>query len=113
MTEEEGRPDEVADQHGKTRAQSNVRTEFEWDANYLFFTVREPFPTQTTGASIVFGRVTKETPLMLQLLMAENGTIFSDRIEKDFLEFNSGTQAVVSRHATISVLYRTLGQLTG
>jgi hypothetical protein len=28
--------------------------------------------------------------------MAENGVIFSDGIEKDFLEFNSGTQAVIA-----------------
>ncbi len=74
----------------------NVRTEFAWDADYLFFTVREPFPTHTTGASLVFGRVTPETPLQLESQMAENGVIFSDGIEKDFLEFNSGTQAVIS-----------------
>jgi NAD kinase len=79
--------------HGKLRL--NVKTEFAWDANYLFYTVREPFPTNTTGASLVFGRVTTETPLILQSRMAENGVIFSDGIEKDFLEFNSGTQAVV------------------
>ncbi len=77
------------------RLQTNVRTEFAWDANYLFFTVREPFPTMTTGASLVFGRVTSESPLRLQSLMAENGVIFSDGIEKDFLEFNSGAQAVI------------------
>jgi NAD kinase len=74
----------------------NVRTEFAWDANYLFFTVREPFPTHTTGASLVFGRVTPETPLQLESQMAENGVIFSDGIEKDFLEFNSGAQASIS-----------------
>ena len=74
----------------------NVRTEFAWDANYLFFTVREPFPTHTTGASLVFGRVTPETPLQLESQMAENGVIFSDGIEKDFLEFNSGTQVVIN-----------------
>lgn len=73
----------------------NVRTEFAWDANYLFYTVREPFPTKTTGASLVFGRVTAETPLILESRMAENGVIFSDGIEKDFLEFNSGTEAVI------------------
>jgi hypothetical protein len=28
--------------------------------------------------------------------MAENGVIFSDGIEKDFLEFNSGTQAIIN-----------------
>ena len=68
---------------------------FNWNSNYLFYTVREPFPTKTTGASLVFGRVTAETPLILESRMAENGVIFSDGIEKDFLEFNSGTQAVI------------------
>jgi len=43
----------------------------------------------------VFGRVTPETPLILESGMAENGVIFSDGIEKDFLEFNSGTQATI------------------
>jgi len=73
----------------------NVKTEFAWDANYLFYTVREPFPTKTTGTSLVFGRVTAETPLILESRMAENGVIFSDGVEKDFLEFNSGTQAII------------------
>lgn len=73
----------------------NVKTEFAWNANYLFYTVREPFPTKKTGASLVFGRVTPETPLTLESRMAENGVIFSDGIEKDFLEFNSGTHAVI------------------
>ena len=77
------------------RVRLNVKTEFAWDANYLFYTVREPFPTKTTGASLVFGRVTPETPLILESRMAENGVMFSDGIEKDFLEFNSGTRAVI------------------
>jgi len=72
-----------------------VRSEFAWDSNYLCYTVREPFPTKTTGATLVFGRVTAESPLILESRMAENGVIFSDGIEKDFLEFNSGTQAVI------------------
>jgi len=80
-------------EHGKLRL--NVKAEFAWDADYLCFTVREPFPTKTTGASLVFGRVTPESPLILESRMAENGVIFSDGIEKDFLEFNSGTQAVI------------------
>ena len=80
-------------QNAKVRL--HVKTGFPWDANYLFFTVREPFPTLTTGASLVFGRVTTETPLLLESQMAENGVIFSDGIEKDFLEFNSGTQATI------------------
>jgi NAD kinase len=71
-------------------------TEFAWDANYLLFTVREPFPTRTTGATLVFGRVTNETPLLLESQMAEHGVIFSDGIENDFLEFNSGTRATIA-----------------
>jgi NAD kinase len=71
-------------------------TGFKWESDYLYFTVREPFPTRTTSASLVFGRVTNETPLILESQMAENGVIFSDGIENDFLEFNSGTQAVIS-----------------
>ena len=73
----------------------NVKTDFAWDADYLVYTVREPFPTHTTGASLVFGRVTDETPLILESQVAENGVVFSDGIEKDFLEFNSGTKAVI------------------
>jgi hypothetical protein len=69
---------------------------FAWSSDYLYFTVREPFPTRTTGASLVFGRVTPEAPLILDSRMPENGVIFSDGIEKDFLEFNSGTQAVIT-----------------
>jgi len=78
----------------------NVRTEFPWDADYLFFTVREPFPTKQTGAALVFGRVTEQQPLMIESRMGEAGVIFSDGIEQDFLEFNSGT------HATIGIAER-------
>jgi NAD kinase len=78
-----------------TNIRLNVKTEFAWDADCLLFTVREPFPTRTTGTSLVFGRITSEVPLILESRMAENGVIFSDGIEKDFLEFNSGTQAVI------------------
>ena len=73
----------------------HVANDFQWDSDYLFFTVREPFPTRTTGASLVFGRVTRDAPLVIESQMAENGVIFSDGIEQDFLEFNSGARAVI------------------
>ncbi len=79
-----------------TNVPLNVKTKFAWDADYLFYTVREPFPTKTTGTSLVFGRITADMPLVLESRMAENGVIFSDGIEKDFLEFNSGTRAVIA-----------------
>ena len=72
-----------------------IVTGFAWDSEYLFFTVREPFPTKKTGASLVFGRVTAQQPLIIESQMGENGVIFSDGIEQDFLEFNSGTRAVI------------------
>jgi len=70
-------------------------TGFAWDADDLYFTVREPFPTKKTGVSLVFGRVTEQQPLVIESQMGENGVIFSDGIEQDFLEFNSGARAVI------------------
>jgi hypothetical protein len=69
---------------------------FAWDARHLLFTVREPFPTRTTGATLLFGRVTEQQPLIIESQMSENGVIFSDGIEADFLDFNSGTRATIT-----------------
>lgn len=68
---------------------------FRWDADYLYFSVREPWPSKTSAAGITFGKVTASEPLVLTSLMPENGVIFSDGIENDFLSFNSGTEAVI------------------
>jgi NAD kinase len=68
---------------------------FAWDAQHLFFTVREPFPSKTSTAALVFGRITASQPLQIESLMPERGVIFSDGIEADFLEFNSGSQAEI------------------
>jgi hypothetical protein len=69
---------------------------FRWESDYLYYTVREPFPSKSSGATLVFGKVTPKQPLKLVSQMPENGVIFSDGIEADYLEFNSGTQAVVT-----------------
>jgi hypothetical protein len=45
--------------------------------------------------TLALGRVTAAMPLVLESQMAEHGVIFSDGIEKDFLEFNSGARAVI------------------
>ncbi len=68
---------------------------FPWDADHLQFTVREPFPSKTTQAALVFGEVTKSQPLRLVSQMAGFGVIFSDGIEADFLEFNAGMGATI------------------
>lgn len=67
-----------------------------WDDPNLYFTVREPFPSRTTSAGVVFGRVGRDELLRITSQMPEDGVIFSDGIESDFLEFNSGVEAVIS-----------------
>lgn len=69
---------------------------FPWGADLLFFSVREPWPSKTSGADITFGTVTQSNPLILVSQMPENGVIFSDGIEADFLRFNSGTEATIT-----------------
>ncbi len=68
---------------------------FRWDAGHLVFSVREPWPSKNSAAEITFGKVTARRPLRLVSAMAENGVIFSDGIEADFLSFNAGTEAMV------------------
>ena len=63
---------------------------FAWHEERLQFTVREPFPSRTTGTQLVFGEVTETKKLLLESYMPEHGVIFSDGIEQDFLSFNSG-----------------------
>jgi hypothetical protein len=64
---------------------------FEWQARKLYFTVREPFPSRTSGAQLVFGAIEGDERLRLESHMPENGVVFSDGIESDYLAFNSGT----------------------
>jgi NAD kinase len=66
-----------------------------WDAKQLRFAVREPFPSKASQATLVFGTVAEKSALKLRSLMGGNGVIFSDGIEADFLEFNSGTLASI------------------
>jgi hypothetical protein len=67
-----------------------------WDAPYLRFAVREPFPSIATQATLVSGQADQRSPLIIRSLMPENGVIFSDGIEADFLEFTSGITASIS-----------------
>jgi hypothetical protein len=67
-----------------------------WKSEELIFAVREPFPSKTTGTTLVFGKVSAGEPLCIESLMGENGVIFSDGMGSDFLAFNSGTEAVIT-----------------
>jgi len=66
-----------------------------WDADELLFAVREPFPTRTTQATLVYGHVTKGRALGVRSRMPEAGVIFSDGIEADYLRFTAGMEATI------------------
>ncbi len=67
-----------------------------WDTNELRFAVREPFPSKVSQTRLVFGSLARGDTLRLRSLMPENGVIFSDGIEADRLDFNSGTEAQIT-----------------
>lgn len=76
----------------------------DWDTDHLSFAVREPFPTQRTQASLVYGQVTPSDPLRLRSRMPEHGVIFSDGMEADYLRFTAGMEVTVSVAETRGVL---------
>ena len=67
-----------------------------WDTEQLVYSVREPFPSIATQTSIVHGMFTDQTPLRITSQMASNGVVFSDGVEADYLEFNSGSALTIS-----------------
>lgn len=81
----------------KTKNTENTKiSSFPWDKDFLYYTVREPFPSNRTSTELVFGKITQSKELVLTSLMPQHGVIFSDGIEEDFLEFNSGKEAIIS-----------------
>lgn len=60
----------------------------------LLFAVREPFKSMRTQTGITSGLLRKRT-LTIESFMPNNGIIFSDGVEKDFLNFNSGSIATI------------------
>ena len=63
--------------------------------NELLFAVREPFKSIRTQTEIVAGIVNNKNKLIIESLMPNQGIIFSDGIEKDFIKFNSGSIATI------------------
>ena len=66
-----------------------------WDSERLRFAVREPFPSRTTKAELVFGEFDGHMPLQLKSLMAEGGVIFSDGIEADHIALDAGVTVTI------------------
>jgi hypothetical protein len=77
-----------------------------WEDRKLVWVVREPFASRFSQAELVAGSMAAGEELILESLMPEGGAIFSDGMEQDFLEFNSGTTArirVANQQACIVV----------
>lgn len=67
-----------------------------WEDRALFWAVREPFRSRQSGANLVAGILAGDQELIVESLMPRGGVIFSDGVEADFLEFNSGAIATVT-----------------
>jgi NAD kinase len=79
-------------QHGK----NNFSLRMKWDEDKLAFVVREPFLSKHSAISVTAGMIDSHRTIKLESHMPFNGVIFSDGIESDFLNFNSGCIAEIS-----------------
>lgn len=86
----------AANQEGKGKsAPGPEQLALGWESDRLWFSVREPFPSRTSQATLVFGQIAPRQEMIITSQMPGYGVIFSDGIESDYLEFNSGAIARV------------------
>lgn len=64
-----------------------------WEDNRLIWAVREPYVSRHSSAGMVGGVLDSGEELVIGSQMTGNGVIFSDGVESDFIEFNSGSIA--------------------
>lgn len=72
-----------------------IDTPLKWEDRKLSFVVREPYPSRSTQAGIVYGRIGSRDSFHIVSKMPVDGVIFSDGIESDAMEFNSGSEVTV------------------
>ncbi len=75
------------------RLEASIR--LDWEDPRLVWVVREPFRSKHSSAELVAGFLPPGQSLVVESLMPTGGVIFSDGVEADFLEFNSGTIATI------------------
>jgi NAD kinase len=66
-----------------------------WEDQRLLYVVREPFLSRHSEISMVAGTLAEGEELTVESMMPSGGAIFSDGMEADFLEFNSGFTATI------------------
>lgn len=91
-------------QSGKSAVATPIPPKLTWHSKLLQFAVREPFPSQRTAANLVTGFIEPSQLLIVTSHMPENGVIFSDGIESDFLTFGAGVTAKVEVAERVGLL---------
>jgi NAD kinase len=89
----------VTGAYGLASGEGDVGEEaYRWDpeAPELRFTVREPFVSRASSARVIHGSLGPGDRLELSSRMPQNGVIFGDGVEEDFLAFNAGAVATIS-----------------
>jgi NAD kinase len=70
-----------------------------WDDPRLVYIVREPYLSRASQVSIVAGMIERGASLVIESRMPTGGVIFSDGVERDALDFNSGAIATIAAAA--------------
>lgn len=87
----------VAEGHGCAARLKTLRQNYRFGpgSDHLWFHVREPFASRASQAELVCGKIEDGDALEVVSQMPQNGVIFSDGVESDFLRFDSGTTATI------------------
>lgn len=72
----------------------------DWEDPRLVFVVREPYISRSSRAGIAAGLIEAGGELILESQMPSGGVIFSDGVEADALDFNSGARAHIRAAAS-------------
>lgn len=76
-----------------TPLEADHRPRLRWEDDRLLWAVREPFISRHSSAEMFGGILERDDELVIGSQMPENGVVFSDGIEQDFIDFNSGSIA--------------------
>ena len=66
-----------------------------WYEQELIYQVREPFPSVSTRADLVYGSIAGGEKLTVVSNMPEKGIVFSDGVPEDSIEFRSGMEVTI------------------
>jgi NAD kinase len=80
----------------KNAGKARTTYRFSAESTSLKYCVREPFISRVSGATLIFGDIPQKQHLQVESQMPQNGIIFSDGIESDYLDFNSGSIAEIA-----------------